>query len=79
MRSPLVTRKRHEAEVSQAKLDIRFDMLAKVNEAQAESALWRVEYRKIRDWIVDTATSYQGSDPRIKGLFAQAAEIFGRP
>jgi hypothetical protein len=73
MHWPLVTRKRYEEAVNaQAKL------ADAVTYHLNEAAKWRVEYRKVRDWVVDTAVNYAGNDPRIKGLFAQAATMFGQ-
>jgi hypothetical protein len=69
---PLVTRKTH----NKVLVELGDARLALV-QTREEAASWRLEYRKIRDWVVDTAVNYAGSDPRIKGLFAQAATLFG--
>jgi hypothetical protein len=78
MKWPLVTRKTHEAEIRTAVDRAVRDKVAEVIDAKNEAALWRVEYRKIRDWIVDTGT-HPGATPQVRAVFAGAVERFGRP
>lgn len=71
MRSPLVRRKTHEAALTSLMDSWHKTELAR-NAAEANAAAWRVEYRKIRDRIVDIAT-HPAATPQMKATLAEFA------
>lgn len=82
MKWPLVTRKRYEADTAGWN-EYTDKLQAELNERRDQVAHWRVEYSKIRDWIVDTNAAVFEMDtsdrlfgPKIKALFASAAGLF---
>lgn len=56
MRSPLVTRKRAERDLNRVYAELN-KTRAELTTATADAAAWRVQYRSIRDRIVDIATN----------------------
>lgn len=82
MKWPLVTRKRHDADTA-AWNDYTDRLQAELDERRDQVAHWRIEYGKIRDWVVDTnAAVYQmdSRDPtfgaKVQAKFAAAAALF---
>lgn len=73
MKSPLVSRKKHDAKVAELTAQATH-LITEVQKAQAESAEWRVQYRKIRDRIVGIAT-HPGATPQIRATLAEFASF----
>jgi hypothetical protein len=68
MRSPFVRRNYHDQVVAALQQEANGANDA-VAEARNEAAQWRLEYRKIRDYIVDVAVN-PNTTPQVKAVLA---------